>query len=88
MEFDQVLSGCQFILSVQEPDLEHQEEWLTMDQVRGVHPSIGRNLLSELGELWERVVGVRDGHAIEGEQLSRLTMAISDTLVDLKVLPI
>jgi hypothetical protein len=32
--------------------------------------------------------GVRDGHAVDGEQLSQLTMAISDTVVDLNVLPI
>jgi hypothetical protein len=33
-------------------------------------------------------IGVRDGHAVDGEQLSQLTMAISDTVVDLNVLPI
>jgi hypothetical protein len=59
-----------------------------MDQVQVLHPSVGRNLLSELGELLERVAGVRNGHAIEGEQQSMLTMAISDALVDLDVFPI
>jgi hypothetical protein len=88
LEFDQVLSGRQFILSVQEVDLEHQDERLTADQVRGLHPSIRRNLSLKLGELWERVAGVRDDRAVEGEQLSQLTMAISDALVDLNVLPI
>jgi hypothetical protein len=34
------------------------------------------------------VVRVRDGRAVEGEQLSRLTMAISDALVVLNVLPV
>jgi hypothetical protein len=34
------------------------------------------------------VAEVRASRAIEGKQLSRLTMAISDTLVDLNVLPI
>jgi hypothetical protein len=34
------------------------------------------------------VAGVRDERAVEGEQLSRLTMAVSDALVDLNVLPI
>jgi hypothetical protein len=52
----------------------------------GLHPSVRRNLSSELGELRERVVGARAGRAVEGEQLSRLTMAISDALVDLNVL--
>jgi hypothetical protein len=53
----------------------------------GLHPSV-RNLSSELGELRERVVGVRASRAVEGEQQSRLTMAIFDTLVDLNVFPI
>jgi hypothetical protein len=32
--------------------------------------------------------GVRDGHTVDSEQLSQLTMAISDTIVDLNMLPI
>jgi hypothetical protein len=59
-----------------------------VDYAQGLHPSVGRNLSLEFGELWERVAGVRAGHAVEGKQLSRLTMAISDALVDLNVLPI
>jgi hypothetical protein len=73
---------------VQEADLERREDRLTADQVRGLHPSIGRNLSSELEELWEHVAEVRDGHAVEGKQLSWLTMAISNALVNLNVLPI
>jgi hypothetical protein len=61
---------------------------LITDQAQGFHPSIRRNLLSELEELRERVAEVRAGRAVEGEQLSWLTMAISDALVDLNVLPI
>jgi hypothetical protein len=61
---------------------------LIADQVRGLHPFVEMNLSSELGELWECVVEVRANRAIEGEQLSWLTMAISDALVDLNVLPI
>jgi hypothetical protein len=34
LEFDQVLSGRQFILPMQEANLEHREERLTMDQAR------------------------------------------------------
>jgi hypothetical protein len=60
---------------------------LTADQAQGLHPFIGMNLSSELGELQERVAGVRHSHAVEGEQLSRLTMAIFDALVNLNVLP-
>jgi hypothetical protein len=52
----------------------------------GLQPSVRRNLSSELGELRERVVGARADRAIEGEQLSRLTMAISDALVNLNML--
>jgi hypothetical protein len=59
-----------------------------MDQVWGLHPSVGRNLSLELGELQKRVAGVRYGLTVEGEQLSWLTMAISDALVDLNVFPI
>jgi hypothetical protein len=59
---------------------------LAADQVRGLHPSVRRDLLSKLGELRGRVAGARDGRAIEVQQLSRLTMAISDALVDLNVL--
>jgi hypothetical protein len=73
---------------VQEADLEHQEERLTVDQEQGLHPSVGGNLSSELGEVRERIAGVRAGHAIAGEQLSWLTMAISNALVDLNVLQI
>jgi hypothetical protein len=58
-----------------------------VDQVRGLHPSVGRTLSSGLGELQEHVAEVRDGLAVEGEQLSQLTMAISDALVNLNVLP-
>jgi hypothetical protein len=61
---------------------------LTADQVSGLHPSVERNLSSELGELRECVAGVRNSCVIEGKQLPWLTMAISDTLVDLNVLPI
>jgi hypothetical protein len=51
MVFDQVLSGRQFILSVQEADLKHREEGLIADQAWGFHPSVGRNLSFELGDL-------------------------------------
>jgi hypothetical protein len=49
---------------------------------------VGKDLLLELEELQERVAGVRAGRAVEGEQLSLLTMAISEALVNLNVLPI
>jgi hypothetical protein len=73
---------------VQEVDHERREERLTVDHVRGLHRSVERNLLLELREVQERVTGARDGRAFEVEQLSWLAMAISETLVDLNVLPI
>jgi hypothetical protein len=42
----------------------------------------------ELGKLRKRVGEVEDDHAVEAEQLSRLTKEISNALVDLNVLPI
>jgi hypothetical protein len=43
---------------------------------------------SELGKLREQVVEVEDDRVIDVEQLSHLTMEISNDLVDLNVLPI
>jgi hypothetical protein len=42
----------------------------------------------ELGKLRECVAEVEDDHTVEAEQLSRSTMEISNTLVNLNVLPI
>jgi hypothetical protein len=88
LEFDQVLSGRWFILSVQEMNVERQEEELADNQARGLYPPDRRNLPSELGSLRERVAEVEVDRAIEVEQLSWLTMEISNALVDLNVLPI
>jgi hypothetical protein len=62
LEFNRVLSGCQFILSVQETDLECQEEKLAEDQARGLCPPDGNNQLSELGKLRERMAEAKDNH--------------------------
>jgi hypothetical protein len=88
LEFNRVLSGRQFILSVQEINLERQEKELNNDQARGLYPPDGRNLWSELGKLHERMAEVEDDHAVEAKQLSRSTMEISNALVNLNVLPI
>jgi hypothetical protein len=55
LEFDWILSGCQFILSVQVVDLEGLEEKLAKDQSRGLYPPNRRNLPSELVKLREHV---------------------------------
>jgi hypothetical protein len=65
LEFDRVLSGCWFSLSVQETDLERREEELADDQARGLYPSDGRDLPSKLSKLHERMAEVEDDHAIE-----------------------
>jgi hypothetical protein len=88
LEFNRVLSGRRFSLSVQEIDLEHQEKELANDQARGMYPLDGRNLLSELGKLHEHVAKVEDDRVIDAKQLSRSTMEISNTFVNLNVLPI
>jgi hypothetical protein len=36
-DFDQVLRGCRFLLSMQEMDLERREEKLAEEQVRGLY---------------------------------------------------
>jgi hypothetical protein len=73
---------------MQEMDLERWEEELVDDQAWGLYPPNGRDLLLELGKLRKRVGEVEDDHAVEAEQLSRLTKEISNALVDLNVLPI
>jgi hypothetical protein len=88
LEFDRVLSGHQFTLSVLETELERQEKELADDQAWGLYPPDRRDLPSELGKLRKHVAEVEDDHVVEVEQLSRLTMEISNALVDLNVMPI
>jgi hypothetical protein len=61
---------------------------LVDDQARGHYPPDGKDLPLELGKLRERVAEAEDDHTVEAEQLSRSTMEISNTLVNLNVLPI
>jgi hypothetical protein len=42
------MSGCRFILYVQEMDLERWQEKLAKDQERGLYPISGMNLSFEL----------------------------------------
>jgi hypothetical protein len=85
LDFDRVLRGRHFILTVRETDLEWQEEKLAEEQVQGLYSFDGRDLLMELEELHERVAEVENEHAAEAMQLSRSVMEISDALIDLGV---
>jgi hypothetical protein len=72
------MSGHRFILSVQEINLECQERELVDDLARGLYPPDGKDLPSELGKLCEHMAEVEDDRATEAEQLSWLTMEISN----------
>jgi hypothetical protein len=61
---------------------------LVEEQARGLHPFDGRDLSVELDELCERVDRVKVERATKARQLSRLVAEISNTLVDLGILPI
>jgi hypothetical protein len=88
LDFDRVLRGRQFILTVQETDLEWREEKLAEEQAWGLHSFDGRDLSVELEELRECMAGVENECTAEAVQLSRSVMEISDALVDLGVFPI
>jgi hypothetical protein len=83
LDFDWVLSGHQFILSMREMDLEWREEKLAEEPARCLYSFDGRGLSAELEELCECVAGVENERAAEAVQLSRSIMEISDALVDL-----
>jgi hypothetical protein len=71
-----------------EMDLEVREVKLVGEQVRGLHSFDGRDLPAELEELHTCVAKVEDEHVIEVGELSWLVVVISNTLVDLGILPI
>jgi hypothetical protein len=58
------------------------------EQVCDLHSFDGRDLLVELQELHTRVADVEDECTIEARELSQLVMEISNTLVDLWMVPI
>jgi hypothetical protein len=87
-DFDRVLTGHMFILSVHEVDLEWWEEKLATEQAQGLYPFDGRDILVELEELREHMARVENEHDVEAVQLSRLVMEISDALVGLGLSPI
>jgi hypothetical protein len=75
----------QFILSMQEVDLEQWEEKLAEEQAWGLYSFNGRDLLVELRE---HVVGIESDCATKVVQLSLSAVEISDALVDLGVFPV
>jgi hypothetical protein len=61
---------------------------LIEEQAQGLYSFDGRDLLTELEELHERVARVESERAIEAMQLSWSVMEISDALVNLGAFPI
>jgi hypothetical protein len=61
---------------------------LIEEQAHGLYSFDGRDLLTELEELHERVARVESERAIEAMQLSWSVMEISDALVNLGAFPI
>jgi hypothetical protein len=86
--FDQVLRGHQFILTVLETDLERWEEKLAEEQARGLYSFDRRDQLVGLEELREYVARVENECTAEDVQLSWSVMEISDALVEQGVFPI
>jgi hypothetical protein len=87
LDFDWVLRGCQFILTVQGTHPEWREEKLAEELAHDLYSFDGRDLSVELEELHERVAGVESERVAEAMQLSWSVMEISDALVDLGVFP-
>jgi uncharacterized protein with PhoU and TrkA domain len=69
-------------------DLERREEKLEEEQAQGLHSFDMKDLLVELEELHELMVGIESECANEVVTLSWSIMEISDALVDLEVFPI
>jgi hypothetical protein len=87
LDFDRVLRGCQFILNMQEMNLEWQEVMLAEEQARGLHSFDGRDLSVVLEDPHKRVAGVENECTTKAVQLSWSVKEISDALVDLGVFP-
>jgi hypothetical protein len=88
LDFDWVLRGRQFILTMRGMDLKRWDDKLAEEQAHGLYSFDGSDLSMELEELRGRVAEVESKCVIEVVQLSRSVMEISDALVDLGVFPI
>jgi hypothetical protein len=87
LDFDRVLRGRQFILTVWEMDLKQWENRLVEEQVWGLYPFDGRDLSVEVEEVREHMAGVENERTVEAMQLSRSVKEISDALVDWPCFP-
>jgi hypothetical protein len=65
-----------------------QEAILAEEQVRGLHPFDRWDLSVELGEIRAHMDGIEGECTTEAGQLSQLVVGISNTLVNLGMLPI
>jgi hypothetical protein len=75
------------LISLQERDLEVWEAKLAEEQACGLHSFDGSDLLAKLEELCVHLAGVEDEHAIEAGELLTLVIEASNTVVDLRMLP-
>jgi hypothetical protein len=82
------LEERKILLSLQEIDLEVREAKLVEVQARGLHSLDGWDLSMELEELCARLARVKDDCATEAGKLSKWVMEISNSLVDVGMLPI
>jgi hypothetical protein len=83
-----MLEELQIILSLQETNLEVREVKLVEEQACDLHSFDGRDLSVKLEVLHACVAGVKDECAAMSRKLSMLVMGISNTLLDLGILPI
>jgi hypothetical protein len=83
LDFNRVLEGRRFFLSVHEMDLQRQEEKLAEEQARVLSSFDGGDISAEVEELHGCVAGIQSERAIEVVQLSRSIMEIFDALIDL-----
>jgi hypothetical protein len=88
LNFNQILEERQTLLSLQETDLEKQEEKLMEEHAHDLHSFDGRDLSTGLDELCLCMAGIEDKHATEVVGLSLLVIETSDALIHLWVFPI
>jgi hypothetical protein len=83
-----MLEEHQILLCLQEMDLEVQEVILVEEQAHGLHPPNGWDLSTELEETPACMDGIKSERGSKAGQLSQLVMGISNTLVNLGMLPV
>jgi hypothetical protein len=83
-----MLEESQILLCLQEMDLKVRELILVFKLGRGMHPTDGWDLLTELAKAHTRVDRINGECPTEAEHLSQRVMWISNVLVNLGVLPV